>query len=180
MNSRNRIYQIIVKINNVAVKVAANFVLLLIIIVCYEVTMRYAFNMPTIWVLEVSGYVLLFIAFMAAGYTLQIDAHVSCDILVARLRPRTRRTIFLITAPFGLMFCVVLGWQVWKLFFLAYKEKALAISVLSTPLVYPYSIMIIGTLLLFLTYASNILEAFLKPAEQLSRRSDEEVISEYG
>ena len=78
--------------------------------IAYEVVMRYAFNNPTRWVHETSGY-LFAICFMFGGsYALRHGAHVRVDILFARLSPRGRAIADIIFTP--LMFLIV-GTLVW-------------------------------------------------------------------
>ncbi len=168
----NRIYRIITRINNATVSIAAIFVLLMAILVTYEVLMRYIFNAPSTWAPEISTYVLLFIAFLGGAYTLQVDSHISCDVFVYRLKPRIRRLFFLASAPFGLVYCLILGWQVWNLFFRTYTGNEVSLSVLAIPMKYPTLIMPIGVLLLVITYLFKIRQVLLKPPEQLSNQSE--------
>lgn len=69
----------------------------LVIIVCYEVVLRYAFNAPTIWVYEAS-YLTNGAAFMlGCAYALLKGAHVRTDIFWERYSERTKGTIDLIS-----------------------------------------------------------------------------------
>jgi TRAP-type C4-dicarboxylate transport system permease small subunit len=60
--------------------------------------MRYVFDMPTIWSVEVSSYLLLLVIFTATAYTLQTDGHVRVDIITIRLPEKPRTILSIITA----------------------------------------------------------------------------------
>jgi len=170
-NLFNKTYRAVEKINNAIISISAISILLLNCIVFYDVIMRYLFNAPTLWGPEISIYLLLLMTFISAAYTLQIDGHVSCNILTERVSPKVRRIFFLISSPFGLMFCIILGWEIWRLFFMAYKEKWISSDALGTPLKYPYFVMPVGMLLLIVTYFLKIIWVLLNPPEQLESQS---------
>jgi C4-dicarboxylate transporter, DctQ subunit len=58
--------------------------------VCIEVVLRYFFNKPQVWVIELSEYGLLYMTFLAAGWVLKAKAHISIDLVVDRLKQRNR------------------------------------------------------------------------------------------
>ena len=173
-NLFNKTYRAVEKINNAITSISAISIFLLNCIVLYDVILRYFFNKPTIWASEISIYLLLLMTFISAAYTLQIDGHVSCNILTEKVGPKVSRIFFLIASPFGLMFCVILGWEVWRLFFMAYKEKWISSHALGIPLKYPYFVMPVGTLLLIVTYFLKIIWVLLNPPEKLESQSHEE------
>jgi len=58
--------------------------------VCIEVVLRYFFNKPQVWVIELSEYGLLYITFLAAGWVLQAKSHITIELVTERLRERAR------------------------------------------------------------------------------------------
>jgi TRAP-type mannitol/chloroaromatic compound transport system permease small subunit len=65
-------------------------VLILTLIVCYDVGLRYILNAPTQWGFDVS-YILFGTLFMMAGaYTLSRNGHVRADMMYRTLKPRTQ------------------------------------------------------------------------------------------
>ena len=153
------------RINNVLIGISAIAILILNFVVFYDIIMRYIFIKSTVWGTEISTYLILLITFLSAGYTFQVDGHVNCSIVIASIKPRLRRFFFLISAPFGLMFCVILGWEVWRLFYMAYSEGWISNYVLETPLKYPYLLMPAGMFILVLTYLLKAMLVLLKPFE---------------
>ena len=56
--------------------------------VCLNVLMRYAFNRPIMGVEEITEYLLLLITFIGSAWLLREEGHVGVDILMVRLSPR--------------------------------------------------------------------------------------------
>ena len=59
----------------------------------YEVIMRYFFNSPTVWVLEITIYLVIASTFFALAYALLQKAHVKVDFITNYLTPRTSGNI---------------------------------------------------------------------------------------
>ncbi|MFG1427696.1 TRAP transporter small permease [Roseixanthobacter glucoisosaccharinicivorans] len=57
-------------------------------LVCYEVINRTVFGYSLVWVEEVTGYLIGYVAFVGAAATLHQDGHVSVDLLVSHLKGR--------------------------------------------------------------------------------------------
>lgn len=65
-------------------------VLMLTLVVCYDVGLRYILNSPTQWGFDIS-YILFGTLFMMAGaYTLSRNGHVRADMIYRTLPPRTQ------------------------------------------------------------------------------------------
>ncbi len=132
----------------------------MIAILVWEVTSRYLFNSPTIWAHELSA--LLYAVFFLIGgaYTLRGNAHISVDVLSARLPPRGRAILDLVTWLLFYLFCGVLFWQgsqaAWKSFLR--MERAATVW---EPYVWPVKCFIPFAALLML------LQGFTKSAKDL-------------
>lgn len=71
-------------------KLFAWTVVILTLLVCFDVTMRYIFNKPNQWVFDVA-YILYGLLFMMAGaYTLSRNGHVRADMMYRTMQPRTQ------------------------------------------------------------------------------------------
>ena len=57
---------------------------------CYEVTMAYIFNKPTLWNFDFSMQMYGAIFMMAGAYTLSTEAHVRGDVIYILFKPRTQ------------------------------------------------------------------------------------------
>lgn len=83
----------------------------LLAFVFLEVSARYVFNRPTIWVWDVNVQILGLLTTLGAGYTLLTDAHIKVDILVSHFSPRVRASLDLITS-LSFFFCIgAIAWQ---------------------------------------------------------------------
>jgi TRAP-type C4-dicarboxylate transport system permease small subunit len=85
--------------------VAGGLMMFALAAVCVDVLMRYFFNRPLPWVLQISEYVLLYIPFLAAAYVLREESHIRIDILLNRMGRRKRNRV---TAATSLLGCGVL------------------------------------------------------------------------
>ncbi len=74
----------------------------------YEVTARYLFNMPTIWVHE-SSFLLFGMQYMLGGaYGLLHGSHVRVDVIYTRLTRRTQAAIDVFTSVFFFIFVIAM------------------------------------------------------------------------
>ncbi len=78
--------------------IAGILVLFLMLSVSLEVVLRYFFNKPTSWVVELSEYILLFIPFLVGAWVLKQEGHVKMDLFLIRLNPKNRALIISITS----------------------------------------------------------------------------------
>ena len=69
---------------------AAALVLALVVLMLYDVLLRYAFNAPTLWGFEISTWTMGAAFTLSIGYALACDAHVRVDLLYSRIDPRIR------------------------------------------------------------------------------------------
>ena len=61
---------------------------------------RYVFNVPFVWIIEMSQFLMAAYYLLGGGYSLQADAHVRMDVLYERWKPKTRAFMDSITAFF--------------------------------------------------------------------------------
>jgi TRAP-type mannitol/chloroaromatic compound transport system permease small subunit len=89
---------------------------LLVFVVVYEVVMRYFFNRPTIWGMEISQMLMLISVCLGVGYTFLHGGHVRITILHDSFSPRTKAVIDGVTYFIVLMCAAVLIWYGFKIF----------------------------------------------------------------
>ena len=137
-------------VNHWAGKIVAWAVVPMMVFIIIEVTLRYIFNNPTIWVWDVNVQLLALIAIMGSGYTLLHGGHVSMDVLAVRLSARRRAILDLIIS---LLFFFCIGVLVWKVGVSAWNSVQ-AREVYNTifgPPLYPLRVVIVvGVALLLL------------------------------
>lgn len=124
-------------------------------IVTYEVVMRYVFNRPTSWALEVNESLLCIYAALAGGYTLLRRGHVNVEIVYGRFGMRTRMVIDILTSFLFFGFIIVLLWQTWDMAFDSLMLGERSEGVFGLPL-YPAKIaIVIGVILILLQGFAN-------------------------
>lgn len=95
-------------------RAAFYFAILLIYLIApvmlIDVVMRYAFNAPTVWGMELA--VLLFGPYflLAGPYVLHLKGHVAMDLLRQRLSLKADRLVELVNLPIIIAFCAILIW----------------------------------------------------------------------
>ena len=97
---------------------AGALVILLMLITCFQVVMRYVFHSPFGWVVEICEYMLLYITFLGAAWLLREDGHVRVDIILNFLHPRPRKILILVTfgicalaCPFLVLYGMAITWD---------------------------------------------------------------------
>lgn len=78
--------------------------------VCVDVVMRYFFNRPMIWVIEISEYLLVYMTFLAAAWVLKKEGHVAVDVFTARLKPKAQAITGIMGSTIGAFVCLIITW----------------------------------------------------------------------
>jgi TRAP-type C4-dicarboxylate transport system permease small subunit len=93
---------------------AALVVASMVVTINYEIVMRYFFNRPTTWSVEINAFAVVFITFVAAAWILARNRHISVSFLQENLPPKPRAILALMTHILSLVFVIalcLLGWQ---------------------------------------------------------------------
>lgn len=120
---------------------------LIAVVIIYDVSARAA-GYPTLWALEVSGYLMIAASVLAAGEVMRKGGHFEVRLFLDLLSPRLQRTIdrvvAIITAAFVVAVTVGCAQLVLQTHALGFKSPTL----LQVPLVVPQSVLLAGLLLL--------------------------------
>lgn len=116
----------------------------MIAIVVYEVVMRSAFNMPTVWVAEISVYTFVAVVFLGLAVGQREGAHIQVEILIDNVSPPTRQLLELIGAWLGLIFAAVTGWEMYCFAVAEYVNGTRDWGLLATPQWIPETPVVIG------------------------------------
>ena len=74
-----------------------------------KVIFRYGLGLSLIGVDQISGTLLLYIAFLGAAWVLRRDEHVIIDLLLGHVGPRIRRFLMVTSSLIGAVVCLVLA-----------------------------------------------------------------------
>lgn len=127
--------------------------------ICYDAIMRYAFTAPTSWSLELNSFLLVYLAVIGAAEAQRHDAHIRITFFKDKMPARLRAAIDLCTGLLGATFCVILVWRggIMTLQALEYGERVS--SALGTPMVFPYALLPIGFAALGLQFVIDAIAA---------------------
>ena len=82
--------------------------LFMMLLVCVDVVLRYLFNDPLAWGVEVCEYLLLYVTFLGAAWLLRQRGHVRVDILLSYMSGSTSRKVNMATSLLGALACLFL------------------------------------------------------------------------
>jgi TRAP-type mannitol/chloroaromatic compound transport system permease small subunit len=142
--------------------VAAGLVLLLIVLMSYEVIVRYAFSAPTIWGYEVTTWVMGGSFVLAIAYALATDSHVRIDFLHDWLGERARHAFDLLGYAIVLPLLVWLAWGLWDYWYGAFLTGEKSGQSAWNPLVWPFRlILFLGVLAWMLQTIAEVVKSAL-------------------
>ena len=136
-------------------------ILPLIVAVIYEVFMRYVFNAPTSWGFELTTFLYGMHYMLGLGDAHRTDTHVCIDIFEARMLPRNRTILRIITNL--VIFIPTMGCMaIWSVKYAITSWGMLERASSSwSPAIYPYkTVMAVGFILFFLAGVSKLLKDF--------------------
>ena len=140
-----------------------SFVILVIIcITLFEVTMRYLFNKPTIWVHETSGFLQMVYILMGGGYTLLHRGHVRVDVIYARFSPKAQAIVDLtLTTVLFFFFTGVLLYFGGQVALRSFAIKEMSSSGIWEGQIWPFKQFIpIGTILIMFQFVLLMIRDF--------------------
>jgi len=130
----------------------------IILIVSYEVVMRYFFSSPTIWAWDVNIQLFAIMVFLGGGYTLMQNGHVRVDLWYGKLSPRRKAKTDVITSPLFFLFFTILLWKGGEMTLDSIAEREVMSTILAPPL---YPLKIIFTVGVFLFFLQGVVQLIL-------------------
>jgi TRAP-type C4-dicarboxylate transport system permease small subunit len=129
--------------------------------VCIEVVMRYFFNKPQVWVIELSEYGLLYITFLAAGWVLQAKGHITIELVTERLKKKTQAFLSIVHNFLISGVSMVLIWSGIRVTWTYFSRGTYVPTILEVPTAAILVVIPVGGLLLFIQslreFISNVL-----------------------
>lgn len=179
MTKKDAFFSVINWINEITGRIC--FILLVAagIILVYEVLVRYIFRFPTIWEIESSIYLIMFVTLVGAGYGLKHDAHINIELVIKFLPPKVRHRLLIAGSILSLIFVVVVAWRGLVMWWEAYHLGWRSGTLWNPPLAIPYAFIPIGMILLALQYIVHIAELIFKKPEEIVEELPPEVKAAY-
>jgi TRAP-type mannitol/chloroaromatic compound transport system permease small subunit len=120
--------------------------------ICYELVLRYVFNAPTTWGLDMTLYLCSTTYIMAGAYAMRYDAHIRIDVFYTRWSPRTQAFCDLFFADvLFFIFCGLLVWHSGAWFWEALTDKLTAGTIWDPPIWPMRLVILVGALFLLIS-----------------------------
>ena len=127
------------------------------IIVTEGVIVRKVFGVSTIWQIEASVFLLIFVVFTGSAFVQKNEHHLNVDLVVIHLSPKTREVTLIVVSIISCILAVVLAWYAWPMWWEAVVNNEHSESLWGPPLWIPYLFLPLGMTLLFFQYILYIL-----------------------
>ena len=147
---------------------AAGLLIFVMLSVGAEIVLRYFLGRPTTWVVEIAEYSLVFITFLGAAWLLRNDGHVSMDLLLRWLPPRTQTLLNIITSSLGVVICSVLMFYAGEITWDFFQKGLFTPTMLELPRAPLFAIIPVGSFLLFIQFLRRIY-SYTQDLKSLSR-----------
>jgi TRAP-type mannitol/chloroaromatic compound transport system permease small subunit len=134
----------------------------LVLVVCYEVTMRYVFDAPTTWVFDITYMLYATIFMLGSAFALHKGAHIRTDFFFEKWSIRTKGTIdsvayIVFFFPSLIVFFVV----TYKQAIYAFQIQEMSDQTPWRPLLWPFkSVVPLTCLLLLIQGVSELIKSF--------------------
>ncbi len=140
--------------------IAGLFSITIMVLICYLVVMRYLFQSPPAWVLEVCEYLLIYITFLSSAWLLRNNGHVRVDILLNWLPAFAKNAMLLVTSFLGCLSCCAIAWFSLQVTIDKFERHILTIQTLRIPEWILFLIIPVGSLFLLLEFLRQTFVAF--------------------
>jgi TRAP-type transport system small permease protein len=121
--------------------------LVIVLLISYDVTMRYFFNQPQVFVDEMASFLEVLVIFGGTAYTFRTGGHVRVDLLTTRLSGRARAWLRAAGLALSLAFLVIVIWTTAQSALTAYRYGRVS-TVMLYPLWLPMLVIPLGLALL--------------------------------
>lgn len=156
MNKEGKLHRFLNLLNNVMAGIAATMVIFMMLAISYSVMMRYIFNRPVAWIVEISSYLMLYITFLGTAWLLRREGHVGIDLFTGHLSPKQRRVLRSVTSVGGATVGFVLTWKGILITIDYFRRGVMAMDILNTPQYLLMAIIPVGGFLLMIEFILRI------------------------
>ena len=117
------------------------------LLITYDVTMRYFFNDPQVFVDEMASFLEVLVIFGGAAYTFRAGGHVRVDLVTSHLHPARRAPLRVVTLLMGVVFLSIVMWVTTQSAITAYQYGRVS-AVMLYPLWLPMAVIPAGLALM--------------------------------
>jgi C4-dicarboxylate transporter DctQ subunit len=149
---KDKLDSLLDRLNSVMAWIAALAIIFMMFAISYAVMMRYVWNKPVPWIVEISSYLMLYITFLGTAWLQRKGGHVEVDLFTGRLKPRVRAAFKTITSLGGAVVGFILAWKGSLVTVDYFQRDVTAIGILNTPQFLLIGIIPIGGFLLLVEF----------------------------
>lgn len=149
---KDKLDSLLDRLNSVMAWIAALAIIFMMFAISYAVMMRYIWNKPVPWIVEISSYLMLYITFLGTAWLQRKGGHVEVDLFTGRLKPRVRAAFKTITSLGGAVVGFILAWKGSLVTVDYFQRDVTAIGILNTPQFLLMGIIPIGGFLLLVEF----------------------------
>ena len=139
---------------------------MMFVLTSVDVTCRYVFNAPLLWVYEVTEYFMVVCVYLGLAHTDTVGGHIRIDFLLNRFRSKTRKIIELVNHLLMFGFMVLLTRQAWVLFIDSVRLGRLNMGAAHTPVAPSQLAFFIGCLVFAIHLLKKIVGLISHPANK--------------
>ncbi len=153
-------------VNRVLGSIVMYLALVILAVLIFGSLTRYVFNVPFVWIIEMSQFLMAAYYILGGGYSMQLDAHVRMDVLYERWKPRTRAYVDSITVFFLIFYLafMIYGGASSAAYSLKYNQTNY--SAWAPPMAPIKIIMVVGFVLMLLQAISILFKDIAKATER--------------
>lgn len=138
------------KVGDLSFQLSLLVTVFLVVAIIWEVANRFLFSTSSVWVSEVSGYLVASILFLAAGRVYREGGHVSMSIFLDMLTGAPKFALLALIDVLVLGLALVVGYATFDMALLSYQLNWRSSTTLAMPLFIPQMFMPIGAAVLAL------------------------------
>lgn len=153
MKSLARASSIFDRILDILFYLAGAIFICAMLIVCFDVIMRYSFNRPMTWATEVCEYILLGIVCFGIAWLLREEGHVKIELVLAQLKPRVQALVNAVTSGLATLAVLAITWYSGQITWDLYQRGVELTKVLHVPKAPMLALLTLGMFLLFIQFA---------------------------
>jgi len=129
--------------------------LAIVLLITYDVTLRYFFNEPQVFVDELASFLEVLVIFGGAAYTFRAGGHVRVDLLTGHIHPARRAALRVLTLLLGVVFLSIVIWVTTQSAVTAYQYGRVS-AVMLYPLWLPMAVIPAGLVLMAVAMLSTL------------------------
>ena len=139
-----RLHRITHGVSRVGAIAGGALLMLAAIVICVDVTMRYAFARTLGGADELSGYALAIASAWGFSSALLSRSHIRIDTVYVRVGSRVRATLDLVSLACFALFIALVAWHGWGVLQQSWVSGSRSMNELETPLVIPQALWVAG------------------------------------